>query len=111
MCPLLSTTRGVVMGFASNLRRAREAAGLSQAALADRAGVPLNSVQNWEQGVTRPRLEALPRLADALGVGLDALAADVRSPDESRPRGRPRKPAAEAAAKRPRGRPRKEPGA
>src|SRR6266516_1940876 len=80
------------MGFASQLRKLREAAGLSQPALAERAGISFDSIQNWEQGRTRPRLEALGRLARALGATVDALlATGEEAADNPRPRGRPRK--------------------
>lgn len=53
------------------LRRLRTARGVTQAALAERAGVSLIYVQSLEQGVRRsPSLPVLERLADALGVEL-----------------------------------------
>ena len=53
------------------LRRLRMARGVTQAALAERAGVSLIYVQSLEQGVRRsPSLPVLKRLADALGVEL-----------------------------------------
>jgi transcriptional regulator with XRE-family HTH domain len=101
------------MGFAARLQELREGAGLSQPGLADRAGIPVDSIQNWEQGRTRPRLDALLKLARALDVSLDTLvvAEEAGPARPRRPRGRPRKDAAEnpaAAVKKPRGRPRKE---
>src|SRR3954464_14364681 len=82
------------MSFGSKLTALREKAQLSQATLAERAGISIDSIQNWEQGRTRPRLEALGKLARALGVGVDALIpTDNGAGGEStkRPRGRPRK--------------------
>src|SRR5262245_55236723 len=80
------------MGFAAQLRRLREAAGLSQAGLAERAGTSIDSIQNWEQGRTRPRIEALGKLARALGATVDALlTTGDDAPNTTRPRGRPRK--------------------
>jgi transcriptional regulator with XRE-family HTH domain len=96
------------MGFGSTLRRLREAVGLSQAELAERAGISVDSIQNWEQGRSSPRLEALPVLATALNVDVASLIADVSAPETKRPRGRPAKPKpTEPNTKRPRGRPRK----
>jgi transcriptional regulator with XRE-family HTH domain len=87
-----TTGRNPDMGFASTLRRLREAAGLSQADLARVAGVPARSIQNWEQGRVQPRLAVLAKLAAALGVDVaELLVADDR-PDARRPRGRPAKP-------------------
>lgn len=102
------------MGFKENLRRLRERAGLTQAELARRAGVPFRSYQNWETGSREPRLQVLPPLAKALEVTVNDLLED--SPQEpSRRSGRPPKatpatpPAAdlEATAKSVAGRARK----
>jgi transcriptional regulator with XRE-family HTH domain len=60
-------------------------AGLTQTALADKAGVSLRSVQNWEQDHRAPRVQTLLALAKVLGVTTDALLADAK------PRVRPRK--------------------
>ena len=46
----------------------REKAGLSQSALAKRSGLPVRSIQNWEQGHRIPRGRAVLALAKALGV-------------------------------------------
>jgi transcriptional regulator with XRE-family HTH domain len=54
--------------FARNLRRAREQAGLSQEALAERAGMHRNAVALLETGKREPRLSTIVRLAKALGV-------------------------------------------
>jgi transcriptional regulator with XRE-family HTH domain len=92
------------MGFGVQLRAAREAAGLSQQGLADRAGIKVDSIQNWEQDRTMPRLPALGLLAAALGVSLDTLIIGNGSKDEGkRPRGRPRKVAEAAPVVRKRG--------
>jgi transcriptional regulator with XRE-family HTH domain len=88
------------MGFGVQLRTARERAGLSQQKLADKAGISVDSIQNWEQGRTRPRLPALGQLAQALGVSLDLLimgSEDKPPAEPARRRGRPRKSAASDA--------------
>jgi transcriptional regulator with XRE-family HTH domain len=55
--------------FAEVLRRYRIAAGLSQEALAERAGLSLRGISDLERGLSRtPRLHTLSRLADALGL-------------------------------------------
>jgi transcriptional regulator with XRE-family HTH domain len=59
------------------LKTIREKAGLTQSALAERAGVPLRSVQNWEQGHRVPRMQNLPRLAKAMGVSVNDLVAGI----------------------------------
>ena len=54
--------------FGARLRRVREQAGLSQEALAERAGVDRKLIYRTELGQTSPRLDAVVQLADALAV-------------------------------------------
>ena len=61
------------MNFAEQLQKLRKAAGISQAELASRAGVSLDSLRNWEQGRVLPRVDVAATLAAVLGVSLDAL--------------------------------------
>src|SRR6476469_42069 len=59
--------------FAALLRRHREAAALSQEALAEKAGLSARAISDLERGVkTRPHLETVRLLAEALR--LDAAA-------------------------------------
>jgi transcriptional regulator with XRE-family HTH domain len=82
------------------LRALREGAGLSRAALARKAGLPLSTLRGWEGDRGFPNLPALLRLAGALGVPVERLAEGVDDPaeDEGEPapqRGRgTRRPAA-----------------
>ena len=57
----------------NHLYELRKKAGLSQAALGARVGVTNKAVSKWENGSAKPTLEMAKRLADALGVSLDAL--------------------------------------
>ena len=68
------------MSFGVRLRELREREGLSQSGLAERVGIPIDSIQNWEQGRTRPRIEALGKLARALGVTVDELVQEDPKP-------------------------------
>ena len=62
--------------FGALLRRYRLAAGLTQEALAERAGVSERGVQDLERGVrVAPRAETVRLLADALGLDDAARAA------------------------------------
>ena len=55
--------------FGIQLRQFREAAGLSQEALAERAGLSLRGISDLERGLrTTPRLETVRMLADGLGL-------------------------------------------
>jgi transcriptional regulator with XRE-family HTH domain len=61
------------MDFKSKLRRLRAKAGLSQAGLSEKAGIPIRSIQNWEQGHRKPRIEVVLNLARALGVAAEEI--------------------------------------
>jgi transcriptional regulator with XRE-family HTH domain len=52
------------------LREARKRAGVSQAALARRAGKPISSIGRWERGEVLPSLETLRELVRACGLEL-----------------------------------------
>ncbi len=54
--------------FARNLRRAREKAGLSQEALADKAGMHRNAVALLEGGRRDAKVSTVAKLAKALGT-------------------------------------------
>jgi len=53
------------------LTELRQAAGLTQAQLAERIGVHPSNIGFWELSGTPPRGEVLPKLAVALGVSVD----------------------------------------
>src|SRR5688572_2528011 len=62
--------------FGAVLRQHRLRAGLTQEALAERAGVSARGVQDLERGLRiAPRAETVRLLADALGVSGEARAA------------------------------------
>lgn len=64
--------------LSANLRRIRAAKGKSQVELAEAAGLSRPGYRNIEGGSTAPRVDTLMRIADALGVRLEALVAPVR---------------------------------
>ena len=55
------------------LRKLREAAGLTQRELGNRIGVSGQAVAPWETGVKRPSVENLTKLADVLETSTDAI--------------------------------------
>lgn len=59
--------------FANNLRKAREMAGLSQTALAEKLGIPRNRITSWEIRRSEPNFETLVRLSAILEVSTDDL--------------------------------------
>lgn len=56
-----------------NLRRLREAAGLTQIELSAKVGVTQAALSSWEIGSASPSLANMERLADALDTSLDEL--------------------------------------
>src|SRR5262245_6762106 len=61
--------------FAERLRQLREAAGFTQAALAEKSGLPLGSVRNYEQGQREPYWAGFLKLCKALGAPPESFAA------------------------------------
>jgi len=64
--------------FASNLRRYRKAAKLTQEQLAAKAELHPTEISRLERGVRNPRLATIARLARGLGVGAEQLVAGIR---------------------------------
>jgi transcriptional regulator with XRE-family HTH domain len=86
------------MSFGQNLQTLRIKAGLSQAGLVEKTGIPVRTIQNWEIGRRTPGwIEMLAKLARGLNVPMEALAVSKEDNKEqksapSKPRGgRPRK--------------------
>ena len=48
------------------MKAARVNAGLTQAEFADKAGVGVKTVQNWESGSSAPRADKMPEICEIL---------------------------------------------
>jgi transcriptional regulator with XRE-family HTH domain len=70
-----------VVTFGVRLRELREAAGLTQARLAERAGLHPQGVVKLERGEREPAWSTVQLLAAALGVSCAAFASPVTLPD------------------------------
>src|SRR4051812_3962138 len=95
-------TKKVNPAFGRRLAELREAAGLTQAALAEKGGIPLGTIRELEQGRREPLFSNMQKLAAALGVSLDGWPA-AALPDDAPPkrsRARPRKAPGTAQAGR-----------
>ena len=55
------------------IRKYRTEAGLDQAQLAERLGFTKNAIGSWELGRTRPDIDTVPRLCQALGIPVTEL--------------------------------------
>ena len=62
-----------------NIKRLRIGAGLTQRALAYELGVSIQAVSKWEQSRSYPDLDLIPKIAQLLGVGIDALFESAKS--------------------------------
>ena len=60
-------------GFGSRLRQLREAAGLTQEQLGERAGMQYQSIAKYERGAVEPTWPNVVKLAEALGVDVGAF--------------------------------------
>ena len=56
-----------------NIKKLREAAGLTQNQLAERMGVMQTAVSNWENEVALPKARQLPLLAHVLDCSISDL--------------------------------------
>ena len=68
------------MSLGKNIQRLREALGISQSVLAQRANVKIDSLRNWEQDRRSPLLDTAGRVARTLGVSLDELLENFGEP-------------------------------
>ena len=68
------------------IKKCREEAGLTQAALADKMGVSVMSVQNWERGRTKIEMGRLTELASIFNVPVEKLINEILiEEDRNRP--------------------------
>lgn len=70
-------TLGPKLTFAANVKRLRQAAGISQEALADRAGLHRTYISSIERGERNVSLENIFSIAEALGVAPGELLTPV----------------------------------
>lgn len=61
------------MTTGQHIRTARQKAGMTQAQLAERLGIPYQSIGQWERDVRNPKLDTLKRIADALNISIQDL--------------------------------------
>lgn len=64
-----------------NIKKLREAAGISQMRLSEMINVPQSTIASWETGRALPRADKLPLIAKALGCTVDDLLKEP--PDEA----------------------------
>lgn len=84
-----NSTRNMIATFPARLAELRQLRGLSQQALADLAGASVSGLWALERGERAPSLELAGRIADALGVPVDALRQPAGSPVRRAPKKNP----------------------
>ena len=68
------------------LKKCREEAGLTQAVLADKMGVSVMSIQNWERGRTKIEMGRFTELAAIFNIPVENLIKEILiEEDQSRP--------------------------
>lgn len=73
-----------VATFGDRLTAAREATGMDPATMAERVGVELQTLQNWEDDLAEPRANRLQMMAGILGVSITWLiSGEGNGPDEA----------------------------
>lgn len=61
------------MTIGERIKEFRLKAGLTQSELAEKLGIPYQSIGQWERGLRSPKIETLQKIASALGVPLSQL--------------------------------------
>ncbi|MDE7101088.1 MAG: helix-turn-helix domain-containing protein [Anaeroplasmataceae bacterium] len=61
------------MNFKNNLKNLRKNKGYTQKSLAEKMGLPTQTIINWEQGKTQTSFEALEKLTYILECSYDDL--------------------------------------
>ena len=72
------------MKFTERLRNLRNKVGLTQEAAAEKIGVSVTSLQNWESGINKPSMSNVKKIAEAYETGCDDLAVGMLEDDSAR---------------------------
>lgn len=64
------------MTTGARIKAARKASGMTQAELANRLGIPYQSIGQWENDLRNPKFETLQKIANALGITVLYLMGD-----------------------------------
>jgi len=70
------------MSIAENIKRLRDAHGLTQEELGDIAGVSAKAVSKWESGAGNPRMGAVQRMADHFHISKSTIIDEYDQQDE-----------------------------
>lgn len=70
---MLLLKRVMIVGIPENIKRFRKKAKLTQNGLAQKSGLSIASIQGYEQGKYKPKIENLQKIAKALDVPISTL--------------------------------------
>lgn len=65
------------MTTGERIKEARKMANMTQAELAEKMGIPYQSIGQWERDIRNPKIETLQRIAEALNCSLAFLSLDT----------------------------------
>lgn len=71
------------MTYGEKIKKARKEAGLTQAELANKCGLAAITIQQYERNLREPKIEALRKIAEALGMPSPAYFVFDPIPDET----------------------------
>jgi transcriptional regulator with XRE-family HTH domain len=74
----MSKRHPVLTAFGLNVRKQREARGLTQEALAEKADLDQTYISGIERGIRNPSILSIAKIAKALGVSLSQLTNGIR---------------------------------
>jgi transcriptional regulator with XRE-family HTH domain len=69
--------QSVLAAFGRSVRKHREVLGLSQEALAEKAGLHATYISGIERGIRNPSIHSVARIAKALGTSISELCLGV----------------------------------
>ena len=72
------------MTTGQQIKAARQKAGMTQAQLAEKLGIPYQSIGQWERDARNPKLDTLKRIADALNITVQELIGIPKWVDEKK---------------------------
>lgn len=67
------------MTTGQRIKSARKAAKMTQAQLAEKLGVPFQSISQWERDIRNPKSETIQRIAEAIGCDIWELNGVVKT--------------------------------
>lgn len=68
-----------VSGIGENIKKQRKKAGITQMELANRIGVPFQSISQWECGKRNPKYNSVVKIAKAIGCNPGEILSQIKT--------------------------------